>query len=97
MDGLIRDGSLLRSGAGKRGSPFVYHLAAKAGGSDEMAEKVPVPTRTSIRDEKPNSPRTVIGGNGHLPPAEPEDDPMLRAAFEFGLVPPHAPVTDAPE
>ncbi len=82
---LVRDGSLIRSGAGKRGSPFVYCLPTTAGGNGEGAEAQPVPTSTYMRDEKPRMPgRPPTRGNGHLPHvvALPIEDQMRRPALE---------------
>jgi len=80
-DELVRDGSLIQSGAGKRGSPFVYYLSPKALEDDDRAERKPVPTHTLTGDEKVEMPLALQPrGNGQV--HDGQLDPMLRAALE---------------
>jgi len=80
-DELVQDGWLIRSGAGKRGSPFVYYLSPKALEDDERAERKPVPTHTLIGDEKVEMLLALQPpGNGQV--HDGQLDPMLRAALD---------------
>ncbi len=90
-DELVRDGWLIRSGAGKRGSPFLYGLSDQAGDEPDRAGK-PVPTSIPIGDEKAaealHRPRNGHAADGIGPGLH---DQMYAAALTAFGEPPVAP------